>query len=208
MFKNLVGNAVGDALGLSDIGQVIKPEDYNKTESDDFILTEDGEKIFFLIKSKSDEYCFTNMALLHLDGDSALSKKRVLKRYDYYKHQIENVMLETAGTIDLDIEIKFQIGHNTFSIDIAKKFGVEIADLYKSLLAISRIQEKNARLNDFAKESVLIARDVHYGTRNTDTPTNIEFNKIVNLANNWLKQTYDQNEKKDFSDVFQKYIQN
>lgn len=61
-------------LGLSDIGQVIKPEDYNKTESDDFILTEDGEQIFFLIKSKSDEYCFTNMALLHLDGDSALSK--------------------------------------------------------------------------------------------------------------------------------------
>ncbi|HWK23179.1 MAG TPA: PH domain-containing protein [Ureibacillus sp.] len=208
MFKNLVGNAVGDALGLSDIGQVIKPEDYNKTESDDFILTEDGEKIFFLIKSKSDEYCFTNMALLHLDGDSALSKKRVLKRYDYYKHQIENVMLETAGTIDLDLEIKFQIGHNTFSIDIAKKFGVEIADLYKSLLAISKIQEKNARLNEFAKEAVLIARDVHYGNRNTDTPTNIEFNKIVNLANSWLKQTYDQNEKKDFSDVFQKYIQN
>jgi len=208
MFKNLVGNAVGDALGLSDIGQVIKPEDYNKTESDDFILTEDGEKIFFLIKSKSDEYCFTNMALLHLDGDSALSKKRVLKRYDYYKHQIENVMLETAGTIDLDLEIKFQIGHNTFSIDIAKKFGVEIADLYKSLLAISKIQEKNARLNEFAKEAVLIARDVHYGNRNTDTPTNIEFNKIVNLTNSWLKQTYDQNEKKDFSDVFQKYIQN
>lgn len=208
MFKNLVGNAVGDALGLSDIGQVIKPEDYNKTESDDFILTEDGEKIFFLIKSKSDEYCFTNLALLHLDGDSALSKKRILKRYDYNKHHIENVMLETAGTIDLDLEIKFQIGHNTFSIDIAKKFGVEIADLYKSLLAISKIQEKNARLNDFAKEALLIARDVNYGTRSTDTPTNIEFNKIVNLANSWLRQTYDQNEKKDFSDVFQKYIQN
>lgn len=132
----------------------------------------------------------------------------MLKRYDFYKHQIENVMLETAGTIDLDLEIKFQIGHNSFSIDIAKKFGVEIADLYKSLLAISKIQEKNARLNEFAKEAVLIARDVNYGQRNTDTPTNIEFNKIVNLANSWLKQTYDQNEKKDFSDVFQKYIQN
>lgn len=208
MFKNIVGNAVGDALGLSDIGQVIKPEDFNKTESDDFILTEDGEKIFFLIKSKSDEYCFTNLALLHLDGESAMSKKRVLKRYDYYKHQIENVMLETAGTIDLDLEIKFQIGHNTFSIDISKKFGVEIADLYKSLLAISKIQEKNARLNDFAKEAVLIARDVNYGSRTTDTPVNLEFNKIVNLANSWLKQTYEQNEKKDFSDVFQKYIQN
>ncbi|RHW33972.1 hypothetical protein D1B33_14285 [Lysinibacillus yapensis] len=208
MFKNFVGNAVGDALGLSDIGQVIKPEDYGKTESDDFILTEDGEKIFFLIKSKTDEYCFTNLALLHLDGESAVSKKRVLKRYDYYKHQFENVMLETAGTIDLDLEIKFQIGHNDFSIDISKKFGVEIADLYKSLLAISKIQEKNARLNEFAKEALSIARNLDYGARSTDTPINIEFNKIVDFANTWLVQTYEQNEKKDFSDVFQKYIQN
>ena len=37
-------------------------------------MHEDGEKIYFLIKSKSDEYCFTNKGLLHLDGTSATSK--------------------------------------------------------------------------------------------------------------------------------------
>jgi hypothetical protein len=59
---------------IGDIGAVIGPADYNKVEADDYILHEDGEKIFFLIKSKSDEYCFTNLALLHLDGASAASK--------------------------------------------------------------------------------------------------------------------------------------
>ena len=45
-----------DALGLSDIGKIISPSDYHKVDSDDYIFNEDGEKIFYLIKSKSDEY--------------------------------------------------------------------------------------------------------------------------------------------------------
>ncbi len=45
MFKKLAS----DALGLSDIGSVIKPQDYDKVESDDYVMHEEGEKIFFLI---------------------------------------------------------------------------------------------------------------------------------------------------------------
>ncbi len=55
-----------DVLGLSDIGSIIKPENYNQVESDDYIFHEDGEKIYFLIKSKSDEYCFTNLTVLKI----------------------------------------------------------------------------------------------------------------------------------------------
>ncbi|MFM7408629.1 MAG: hypothetical protein ACKO3K_18720 [Cuspidothrix sp.] len=43
MFKNMAM----DALGLSDIGAVIKPEDYNKVDSDDYVLHEEGEKSIF-----------------------------------------------------------------------------------------------------------------------------------------------------------------
>lgn len=32
-----------DALGLSDIGKVIEPQDYDKTDSDDYVLHEIGE---------------------------------------------------------------------------------------------------------------------------------------------------------------------
>ena len=63
-----------DVLGLSDVGSVITPKDYDKVDADDYVMHEDGEKIYFLIKSKSDEYCFTNKGLIHLDGTSATSK--------------------------------------------------------------------------------------------------------------------------------------
>src|SRR5690606_199786 len=98
-----------DALGLSDIGKIIGPEDYDKTDADDYIRNEDDEKIYFLIKTKADEYCFTNIAFIHVDGDKAVSSKRVLKRYPYSQYQITDVLLETAGKIDLDVEIKFTL---------------------------------------------------------------------------------------------------
>lgn len=84
MFKRLAA----DALGLSDIGSVIHPSDYDKVEADDYVMHEEDEKIFFLIKSKTDEYCFTNKALIHVDGASAVSKKRTLRRLDYLNHPI------------------------------------------------------------------------------------------------------------------------
>ena len=110
-----------DALGLSDIGKIIEPHEYDKTQSDDFVRHEDNEKIYFLIMTKSDEYCFTNLALIHIDGENAVSSKRVMKRYPYSQHRISKVLLETAGKIDLDVEIKFHLGDLKFSIDVDKK---------------------------------------------------------------------------------------
>ncbi|MDF2958395.1 MAG: hypothetical protein K0S39_130, partial [Paenibacillus sp.] len=106
----MFGKMASDMLGLSDIGSVIRPENYDKVDADDYVMHEDGEKIFFLIKSKTDEYCFTNQALIHLDGKSAVSKKRTLRRFSYSTHRIADVALETAGTVDLDLEIKFTLG--------------------------------------------------------------------------------------------------
>lgn len=132
MFKNMAS----DLMGTSDIGKIIEPIDYDKTDIDDYIFHEDNEKIFFLIKAKTDEYCFTNTAFIHLDGTSAMSKKRTLYRYAYKHHQISQVLLETAGTIDRDVEIKFNVGGNNFSIDIEKAQIEKVRDLYKALFSI------------------------------------------------------------------------
>lgn len=37
-------------LGLSDVGSVITPKDYDKVDADadDYVMHEDGEKIYFL----------------------------------------------------------------------------------------------------------------------------------------------------------------
>src|SRR5699024_1897155 len=105
----MFGKVASEALGLSDIGKVIEKKDFDKTEADDYVMNEDGEEIFFLIKSKRDEYCFTNQALIHVDGTSATSKKRTLRRHSFARNRISNVVLETAGSIDRDVEIKFAL---------------------------------------------------------------------------------------------------
>ena len=79
MAGNFFGKMAADTLGISDIGKIISPKDFDKVDGDDYIMNEDGEKIYFVIKSKSDEYVFTNRGLLHVDGTSAVSKKKSSK---------------------------------------------------------------------------------------------------------------------------------
>jgi len=203
----MFGRVAADMLGLSDIGSVIKPQDYDKVDSDDYVMHEEGEKIIFLIKSKTDEYCFTNLALIHLDGTSAMSKKRMLKRYDYKTTRISSVALETAGTIDLDVEIKFMMGDNSYSIDVAKKFIEELKDLYKSLVKIASIQHENEQMLAYAENSLkLAARTVN---RSTGAITLEEQFKAVNqYAFNWLKEAHETYMRKDYGAVYEKFIKN
>ncbi|MGY4110249.1 PH domain-containing protein [Aeribacillus sp. SP014] len=203
MFKKVAS----DVLGLSDIGTVIKPEDYDKVDADDYVMHEDGEKIYFLIKSKTDEYCFTNKALIHVDGTSAVSKKRTLKRYDYYTHRISNVLLETAGTIDLDVEIKFQIGNTPFSIDVHKKHLEELKDLYKALIKIEEISNDHDNYMEYAKQSLQMAASVFTNNRINESNISEQFKEINDIAFNWLMNAKKQYNLKDYGFVFDLFIQ-
>ncbi|MDC7719754.1 MULTISPECIES: PH domain-containing protein [Priestia] len=204
----MFGKVAADVLGLSDIGSVIKPVDYDKVDADDYVMHEEQEKIYFLIKSKSDEYCFTNKALIHLDGTSATSKKRMLRRYNYSTNHISNVMLETAGTVDLDVEIKFKIGSETFSIDVHKKHIEEVKDLYKALFKMSEITRENEIALDFAKQSIQLASSTLSSTRNTSGSVAGEFKEINEAAFSWLLDKKIAYTTKDFSSVFELYINN
>ncbi|MBK3495897.1 PH domain-containing protein [Viridibacillus sp. YIM B01967] len=195
-----------DALGLSDIGIVVPKEDFDKTEADDFVLHESGEAIYFLIKTKADEYCFTNKALIHVDGENALSKKRLLKRYDYQHSTITEVMLETAGTIDLDIEIKFTINNIPMSIDIHKKFLSEIKDLYKALHAISVEMKNNAQYFEIAQNSLTYAAQSIGKTESNEVTPPQSFEQITRFATDWMLQNKKQYVKEDYSKVFELYI--
>ena len=202
----MFGKLAADVLGLSDIGSVIKPENYDKVESDDFILHEDNEKIYFLIKSKADEYCFTNYALIHLDGTSAVSKKRTLHRYNYYSHSISNVRIETAGTVDLDIEIKFNIGNVAYSIDVNKKFSAEVKDLYKALLKIGEIGHENEVALNIAKESLELSTGILKRVVKSELNAAEQFKALNEAAFDWLSGARKQYRVKDFGPVFEKYI--
>ncbi|MBO3446031.1 PH domain-containing protein [Clostridium sp. CCUG 7971] len=197
-----------DALGISDIGMIIRPEDYKKVDSDDYIMHEDGETIYFLIKSKSDEYCFTNKALIHIDGENAISKKRNLYRYDYYLNNISDVSLETAGTIDLDVEIKFTIGQKSFSIDVDKKQLEQLKDLYKALIKISEITRDNQILLNYTNESIRTTATLMSSNRIEGINLEENFKNINEYVFEWLVSSKNKYSVRDFGYVFEKYINN
>ena len=201
MFKRIAA----DALGLSDIGIIVKPEDYDKVEADDFIMEEEKERIFFLIKSKADEYCFTNKALIHVDGTSAISSKRTLRRLSYSSYSFENVTLETAGTIDLDVEIKFTIGSHHYSIDVHRDSLQELKKLYKALVKISSIQKKNSLYLQYAQNSLEIASKTINRSSSNQTIEE-EFKKVNEYTFEWLTHFHETYASNDFGLVFEKFI--
>ncbi|MDN4054494.1 PH domain-containing protein [Massilia sp. YIM B02763] len=202
MFKKLAA----EALGISDIGVIVGPADYNKVDADDYLFTEDGEQIFFLIKSKKDEYCFTNLALVHVDGDSAVSSKRSIKRYDYSSHHIANVSIETAGTLDMDIELKFSVDDVRFSIDVKKSFIEQLKDIYKALITIGKQQRRDAVCRDNALRALEATGSVHkLNIAPGEGGLVTQYGELLKALNTAMLDTHT---KRDFSDVFAKYIHN
>ncbi|MBM7647706.1 hypothetical protein JOC78_000646 [Bacillus ectoiniformans] len=204
MFKKFAS----DALGLSDIGTIISPADYDKTDADDYVMHEDNEKIYFLIKTKSDEYCFTNLAVIHVDGVNAVSSKRTLMRYPYSQNKISNVVLETAGKIDMDVEIKFRLGDIPFDIDVRKDQIEQLKDLYKSLLRIAEITHDNAIYIDMASQSAEKAASILHYTRTEEKQLAATYKELMDTGFQWLSSVRDQYHTKDFGSVFEKYINN
>jgi hypothetical protein len=205
MFKNLAS----DALGLSDIGKIIPSSQFHQTDIDDYIFHEDNERIYFVIKSKMDEYCFTNVAFIHLDGQSATSRKRLLKRYPYRYYQPANIMIETAGTMDMDAELKFSLGGMAFSIDIDKSQIEQIRDIYKALTAISE------QCNKIGQQEMVLEKSFNTVT-NMFSLRELSENVVLNLPD-VINQTVAQVESAygerlqairqyDFSAIFEHYL--
>lgn len=204
MAGGFLGRVAADTLGLSDIGKIIAPQDFDKVDGDDFILQEDGEKIFYVIKSKMDEYVFTNYALIHVDGKSALEKKRLIRRYDFKYQKLSSVMLETAGTIDLDIEIKFSINEKAFSIDVDKNQLPQLKQLYKSLIEIGNMQKHNDTLfTDGVNALKMANEDISRNIIQGDIVEVTE--KLTNFNLDWMEALRKEYHIRDFSMVYDKY---
>lgn len=202
MFKRVAA----EAFGLSDVGVIITPEDYSKVDADDYLFHEDNEKIFFLIKSKKDEYCFTNLALIHVDGDSAISSKRMIKRYEYSSYAISHVAIETAGTVDLDVELKFTINGNiNFSIDVKKSFLEPLKDIYKALHTIGKQQRKDEMARENAIRCLNAVSSMNKMSIVHEDSVVSHYSKLLEALNDTL---FIKHTTRDFTAVFEKYIHN
>ncbi|WP_394863510.1 PH domain-containing protein, partial [Paraclostridium bifermentans] len=154
LIGKLAGDMASDALGLSELCKVITPNNYNKSLSDDFILEETGETIYFLLKSRTDEYCFTNRAIIILDSDSATNGSKTINRYEYSDNRISNISIVTAARIDLTTELLFSINELDIKISVERAYIDEIKDLYKVLVEIDIAQGRAVDTYDCAKKSV------------------------------------------------------
>ncbi|HEY4583031.1 MAG TPA: PH domain-containing protein [Lysobacter sp.] len=202
MFKKLAS----EALGLSDIGVIVSPADYSKVDADDYLFHEDGEHIFFLIKSRKDEYCFTNLALIHVDGDSAVSSKRTIRRYEYASQRVHWAAIETAGTLDMDVELKFAMGDVSFSIDVKKAFIDQLKDIYKALIAIGRQQVADAHARENAVRALeAMGGMLKLGNVAGEAAVVAHYDAVLQALNS---ATLHRHHTRDFSAVFERYIHN
>ena len=164
-----------------------------------------------MIKSKTDEYCFTNVAFMHLDGKSAMSKKRMLYRYLYKHNPIKNVLLETAGTVDLDVEIKFQLGEQNFSIDINKNQIEKVRDLYKALFTIGETcKEINRQRNILLQSTDNVQKMFNLRELSEQAILNLPeiINQTAQQVEEYSNQRIKQIENYDFSEIFERYLKN
>lgn len=115
------------------------------------------------------------------------------------------MVLETAGTIDLDIEIKFTIGSHPYSIDVHKKHIDELKGLYKALIKISTLQQTNAQYLNYAQSSLdIAAKSVNRSS--SDQTIEKEFKAINEYTFEWLTHFNATYNTKDFGSVFETFI--
>lgn len=207
MAGNIFGKLAADTLGLSDIGKIISQKDFDKVDGDDYIMHEDEEKIFFVIKSKSDEYVFTNRGLLHVDGENAISKKRTVRRYDFYYERVHSVTLETAGTVDLDVGINFYFGDVGFSIDVDKRQLEQLKDLYKALIEIGMLQGKNVTSIEDGTSGLRMANESISRCKLDESAANM-VRDLTNFNLDFMNSLRLRYSNKDFTSIFEKYINN
>jgi hypothetical protein len=119
--------------------------------------------------------------------------------------EITDVGIETAGTLDMDVELKFVIGGTTFSIDVRKNFIEQLKDIYKALISIGRRQ----RADEVCRNNALRVLDATASMYKISAATAGEaitgqYTDLLKTVNSAMLVSYT---KRDFSDVFAKYIQ-
>ncbi|KAF1317994.1 Bacterial ph-like domain, partial [Globisporangium splendens] len=156
-----------------------------------------SETILFSLQSSKEEFTFTNHALLKIHGSSATTTRKLVTRFDYKRCMIDHVKFETAGRVDRDVEIKFSIGSESISIDIAKDEEVVVRDYYKALEILSRAQKKNERTWDLAKLALKHSSDALYLTEASGQTLTRQSEEALG----WLQDVYERSHPQCYRDV-------
>ncbi|EEY67069.1 uncharacterized protein PITG_17668 [Phytophthora infestans T30-4] len=179
---SLVKGLAGDLTGSADVCKIVA--DFSKCLASEYLLP--NETIAFSMVSVKEEFTFTNMALILLEGENATTTRKLIERYDYKDSTIQHVKFESAGHVDRDCEIKFHIGAKSISIDIAKGEQTSAQGIYKVLELLSRAQVANERLWEISTLGIKHASEALYLTENSGQT----LQKQSDEATAWLYGAY------------------
>jgi hypothetical protein len=104
----------------------------------------------------------------------------------------------------MDVELKFSIGGTVFSIDVRKQYLEQLKDVYKALIAISRLQTRDEAGRQNALK-VLAAMSSMYKIGQAGMPRDLpdQFNALLDNLN---QTVLDRHTRRDFGEVFSRYI--
>jgi hypothetical protein len=162
-----------------------------------------GETLLFSFQSAKEEFSFTSQALLTVKGESATTTRKLVERHMFKHEVVRDVKFETAGNVDRDCEIKFVIGSEHVSIDIAKAEMADARDYYKVLTLLARAQASNERTWDLAKLALERSSDALYLSENSGQTLPRQSDET--LA--WLSDLYARTHPESYREVIEGALQ-
>ena len=106
----------------------------------------------------------------------------------------------------MDIELKFNLDDTKFSIDVKKAFIEQLKDIYKALISIGKRQQRDAVCRNNALRTLDATASVHKLNIAPGAGGLVsQFDELLTALNTAMLDTYT---KRDFSDVYAKYIHN
>lgn len=221
----MIEKLTNKVFGLSQLGVFVSGDELEGTYSKDYIL-DNLEQIYYLIKTKTSEYCFTNRAFIYLTENTA-DKRTAFYRYDYSSYLLQSISLEAAGAMDLDAELKFYlvpIAEYTkkveneylplklklpnyvqkidFAISIHRSYNNHLKALYKTLWIISKKQVENIQKCELSEKALNMAFNSFWAGTKAGT-TSKEFGEITKFADKWILDKRQEYSNEDFREVFE-----
>ena len=118
-------------------------------------------------------------------------------------------MIETAGTMDMDAELKFSLGGMAFSIDIDKNQIEQIRDIYKALTAISEQCKRIAHEEMVLEKSFNTVTNM-FSLRELSENVVLNLPDVINQTVAQVENAYGERLKTirnyDFGTIFEHYL--
>lgn len=190
----------------AEMGKVISPIQFSQLNLNPYLYTEEGEKLFFAIKSKNAEYGFTNYGFLHLDAYSQQEAKFIIHRYLFEEYPLLDVGFKESLNENASSELSFRFGEFHYNLQVEPKFTAYLIELFKTLSAIAHRSARNQAdekfLNQTMQQALHVLNIQHTDNRNT-VGTIIDLIQELEMLR---QKRLDKIRQRDYTELFEIYL--